>query len=346
MPEKMRCAVLVAPQRMELQEVDVPAPGPGEVMVRVRAVGVCGSDLHFFVGRLQKEVSYPYVVGHEFSGEVAAVGDGVEGLKVGQRVACAPDRPCGKCEWCKRGETNVCPDVQFAASHGYPGCLCDYYVVHQSQVYSIPDNLGFVEASICEPMAIGLHVVENIVKPRGGETYALMGAGPDGLCIMTAAFANGASAVYASDLLPERLAAAEKIGAAAVCNVAHGDFTKLVMERTGGRGVDVAIEAAGAVPAIQQVFRIAAIHGRGVVLGIPPVDAIEMDVTAARRRELTVTWARRTVGKYARALDLIAQGVLDTDAVITHRFPFEQSQTAFEYVRDRRDGVLKAVITL
>lgn len=346
MAEKMRCAVLTAPQTMELQQVDVPAPGPGEVMVRVKAVGVCGSDLHFFVGRLQKEVTYPYVVGHEFAGEVAALGEGVEGFEVGQRVACAPDRPCGECEWCRKGETNVCPNVRFAASHGHPGCLCDYYVVDKSQVYPIPDTLGFVEASICEPMAIGLHVVENIAKPRGGETYAIMGAGPDGLCIMTAALINGASAVYASDLLPERLAAAEKIGATAVCDVAKQDFGKLVMERTGGRGVDVAIEAAGAVPAIQLVFSIAAIHGRGVILGIPPVDAIELDVTAARRRELTVTWARRTVGKYARALELIAEGKLDTDTVITHRFPLKEAQTAFEHVRDRRDGVLKAVITL
>ena len=346
MVEKMRCAVLVAPQQMELQEAEVPAPGPGEVLIRVKAVGVCGSDLHFFVGRLQKEVSYPYVVGHEFSGEVAALGRGVKGLRLGMRVACAPDRPCGECEWCKKGETNVCPNVRFAASHGYPGCLCDYYVVHASQVYPIADSVGFVEASICEPMAIGLHVIENIVRPRGGESYAIMGAGPDGLAIMTAALVNGASKVYVSDLLPERLAAAEKIGAHAVCNVARQDFGKLVLELTGGRGVDVAIEAAGAVPAIQQVFRIAAIHGRGVILGIPPVDVIEVDMTAARRRELTVTWARRTVGKYARALELIEQGALDTDTVITHRFPLERAQTAFEYVRDRRDGVLKAVITL
>jgi len=346
MAEKMRCVAIVAPNRMELQEADVPAPGPGEVLIQVKAVGVCGSDLHFFVGRLQKEITYPYVVGHEFSGVVAAVGPGSEGIELGARVACAPDRPCGECEWCRKGETNVCPNVRFAGSHGYPGCLCDYYVVHSSQVYPIADSVGFVEASICEPMAIGLHVVENIVRPAGGESYAIMGAGPDGLAILTAARINGASSIFVSDLLPERLAAAAKIGADEVCNVAEQDFEQLVLDRTDNRGVDAAIEAAGAVPAIQQIFRIAAIHGRGVVLGIPPVDSIEVDMTAARRRELTVTWARRTVNKYARALELIKQGVLDTDTVITHRFPLEQAQTAFEYVRDRRDGVLKAVITL
>jgi L-iditol 2-dehydrogenase len=315
-------------------------------MIRIRAVGICGSDVHFFVGRLQKEVSYPTVVGHEFAGEIAALGPGVQGLQVGMRVACAPDKPCGECEWCLKGEGNVCPNVRFAASHGYPGCLADYYVVHASQVYPIADSVGFVEASICEPMAIGLHVVENIAKPSGGETYAIMGAGPDGLTIMTAALVNGASAVYVSDLVPERLEAARKMGAAAVCNSGNEDFEEFVLDRTNGRGVDVAVEAAGAVPTVQQVFRVGAIHGKGVVLGIPPADTIPLDTTAARRRELTVTWARRTVGKYGRALDLIEEGSLATDVVITHRFPFEQTQQAFECVRDRRDGVLKAVITL
>lgn len=342
----MRIAPIVAPEKIEIQDALVPQPGPDEILVRVRAVGVCGSDMHVFVGRLQKEVNYPYVVGHEFSGEVAALGEGVDAPAVGSRVACAPDRPCGQCEWCAKGETNVCPNVEFAASHGYPGCLADYYVVRRDQVYPIPESLGFVEASICEPVAIGLHVVENIVQPAGGESYAIMGAGPDGLSIMAAAQINGASAVYVSDMLSERLDAARRMGATEVCNVKDTDFGDFITQRTEGRGVDIAIEAAGAVPAIQQVFHVAAIHGRGVVLGIPPTDEIPLDVTAARRRELTVTWARRTVGKYARAINLIANGAIDTSVLITHRFPLERAQQAFECVRDRRDGVLKAVIEL
>jgi threonine dehydrogenase-like Zn-dependent dehydrogenase len=128
--------------------------------------------------------------------------------------------------------------------------------------------------------------------------------------------------------------------------VARTDFVQFVREETDDRGVDVAIEAAGAVPAIQQVFVLPCIHGKSIVLGIPPQDTVEVDMTAARRRELVVIAARRTVGKYRRALRLIEEGKLDTEVLITHRFPFEETQEAFECARDRRDGVIKAVVLL
>jgi L-iditol 2-dehydrogenase len=342
----MRCSVLVGPSRLELQEVPIPEPGPQEALVRVKAVGVCGSDLHFFVGRLQAGTSYPLIMGHEFSGEVAALGPGVAGVEVGTRVACAPDRPCGSCEWCLRGEANVCPNVRFAASHGEPGCLSDYYVVGADQLYPIADSVGFDQAALCEPLAIGLHIVENLARPAGGETYAIMGAGTDGLAVLFAALRNCASAAFVSDLIPQRLEAARKLGANDTCNAGREDFVQFVLDRTEGRGVDVAVEAAGAVPAIQQVFRAACIHGTAIVMGIPPVDMVEMDLTAARRRELTFIACRRTVDKYGRALELIERHQLDTDILITHRFPLEQAQQAFECARDRADGVIKPVILL
>ncbi len=342
----MRSAQLVEPNRIEVREAPVPAPGPGEVLVRVKAVGVCGSDVSIFRGNFQSETRVPCVLGHEFAGEVAALGPGVHGAAVGDRVACAPDRPCGECEWCRKGETNVCPNVQFAASHGVEGCLSDYFVVHASQLHAMPDALDFPEASLCEPTAIGLHIIENLVRPAGGETYAIMGAGPDGLTIMCAARANRASRIYVSDLIPERIEAARRMGADDVCNVGEADFLDFIRDRTDGRGVDVAVEAAGAVPAIQQVFLVTAIHGKGVILGIPPTDTIELNVTAARRKELTVVSARRTVGKYDRALEFLEQGKVNPGILITHRFPLERTQDAFEYARDRKDGVLKPLIVL
>jgi L-iditol 2-dehydrogenase len=234
--------------------------------------------------------------------------------------------------------------VRFAASHGEPGCLSEYYAVHAGQLYPIAQSVEFEEAALFEPMATGLHIVENLVKPEGGESYAIMGAGPDGLTALCAARHNGASAVYVSDLVPERLQAALKMGADEVCDARGQDFVEFLLERTQGRGVDVAIEAAGAVPAIQQVFLATAIHGRAVVLGIPRQDRVEINLTAARRRELTFIAARRTVGKYPRALEYIQKGWLDAEVMITHRFPLDRVQEAFELVRDRRDGVLKAMI--
>ncbi len=346
MPNTMRVAQLVKPEVIEISEQPVPEPGPGQVLIRVRAVGVCGSDVSIWRGNFQAETRLPYVLGHEFAGEVAALGPDVQGLRVGQRAACRPDRPCGRCEWCRKGETNVCPHVHFAASHGVQGCLCDYYLVSAEQVLPMGDETGFAEASICEPTAIGLHIVENVVRPEGGEFYAILGAGPDGLTTLFAALQNGAARIFAGDLIPERLDAAARMGADATCNAAEEDFAEFIMRRTDGRGVDVAVEATGAVPAIQQVFEVTSIHGKGVVLGIAPTDMVEVNCTAARRKELTVTWARRTVGKYRRALDFIESGELPTDVLITHRFPLEQTQAAFECVRDRRDGVIKAVIEL
>lgn len=346
MDDRMRCAALVGPRRMELREMKKPQPGPVEVLIRVRAVGICGSDLHTFEGRLQEEASYPLVIGHEFAGEVVEVGPEVSGLETGTRAAVAPARPCGECEWCLKGESNVCPNVDFAASHGYPGCLCDYYVVRPSQVHRIPDSMSFGEATCCEPMAVALHLVENLVEPTGGESYAVIGAGPAGLTIVTAARLNGASTVFCSDLVSERVQAAAEMGADYACNASEQDFEEFVMRHTDGRGVDVAVEAAGDADAIQQVFRVSAIHGRGVVLGIPPEDVLPCDMTAARHKELQVTWARRSVGKDHRAMELIEEGVIDMERFITHRFPLEEAQTAFDYCFERRDGALKVVITL
>ena len=344
MPESMRASLLVAPGTMEVRDVPLPKPGRGEVLLRVRAVGICGSDLHFFAGHLQRETSFPLLLGHEFAGEVAALGPDVQDVTVGARAACAPDRPCGTCEWCRKGQTNVCPNVRFAASHGEPGCLSEYYVTHASQLYPIADSVTFEEAALFEPMATGLHVVENLARPKGAETYAIMGAGPDGLAILCAARHNGASAVYASDLVPERLEAALKMGATDVCDAGREDFVQFLLERTEGRGVDIAVEAAGAVAAVRQVFHAVAIHGTGIILGIPRQDEVRVNLTAARRREATIIAARRTVGKYGRALEFIESGQLDTSVMITHRFPLEQTQQAFECVRDRRDGVIKAMV--
>ena len=346
MAETMTAALLVEPGHFELRQMPVPAPGEGEVLLRVRAVGICGSDLHFFRGLTQRETAYPLLLGHEFAGEVARVGPGMAEVQLGLRVACAPDRPCGRCEWCRKGETNACPDVRFAASHGEPGCLCDYFVAHATQLHPIAERVAFEQAALFEPVATGLHIVENLVRPAGGESYAVMGAGPDGLTALFAARQNGASKVYVSDLVPERLGAAEALGATATFNAAEGSFVEFILDRTDGRGVDVVIEAAGAPAAIQDTFHAAAIHGRVVVLGIPPVDELALDLTAARRRELTLIAARRTVGKYGRALELISSGALDTDTLITHRFPLRDTQQAFERVRDRRDGIVKGMIIL
>jgi len=342
----MKTAVLLEPNRIEIQDRARPEPGPDEVLIAVRAVGICGSDTHYFAGWRDHEPDtvYPFVLGHEFSGEVAALGENVTGIEPGRPVCCAPELPCGECEWCRRGERNVCPNVRFCASGGFPGCLSEYYVIHKSQVHPLPEGLGFAEATLAEPLAIGLHVVDNLVRPAGGETYGIIGAGPIGLVTTFAAARRDASAIYVAEKRAERADAALHMGADKTCLVPNADFEELIRSETDGRGVDVAVEAAGELDAVAQVLRLARIHGIAVIEGIPPAGEAAVAIDAARRRELTVIFGRRSVGKTDEALGLIASGQFDARLMITHHFPLTEAQAAFECARDYKDGAIKIVI--
>ena len=345
----MKSCVLVEPNRLEIQEKPGPAPGPGEVLVRVRAVGICGSDTHYFAGWRDHEPStvYPFVLGHEFAGEVAETGPGVDSVVEGARVMCSPDRPCGRCEWCASGLENVCPNVQFAGSAGVEGCLSQYYVVNVSQLHQLPDSVGFAEATLCEPLAIGLHIIDNLVQPCAGESCAVIGAGPIGLVSTFCARLRGMGDVFASDRVKARAKAASRYGANETCEVeGDRDFEHFIAGRTGGRGVDVVIEAGGEASSIAQAALLARVHGRVVIEGIPPGGEAPLCADAARRKELTVIFGRRSLRKTREALDLVEAGTFDARGLITHEFPLQEAQSAFECTRDYRDGVIKAVIRL
>ncbi len=343
----MKSAVLVEPNRIEIRDQARPEPGPGQVLVRVRAVGVCGSDTHYFAGWRDHESGtiYPFVLGHEFAGDVAQLGAGVDDVAEGQRVLCAPDLPCGTCEWCVRGEKNVCPNVQFAGSAGVMGCLSEYYLVARSQLHPIPDSITYARATLCEPLAIGLYIIDNLVKPRGGESYAVIGAGPIGLVSAFCARLRNAGAVYVSERIGPRADAALRYGATEICRVEdEDDFENFIDAATGHNGVDVVIEAGGESGSILQAAKLSRIHGLVIIEGIPPAGEVPFAVDAARRRELNVIFGRRSLDKTDEALELIETGRFDADGMITHEFPLREAQKAFECTRDYRDGVIKAVI--
>jgi L-iditol 2-dehydrogenase len=345
MPETMMRMMLVGPSRMEPEQVPVPTPGTDDVLLKIHAVGVCGSDLKQFEGCMQPGAGFPLLLGHEFTGQIVECGRNVRGFAAGDFVACAPDRPCGACEWCRKGEANVCPNVRFCAALGVPGVLSEYYVANASQLYAIPAPLDPVHAVLFEPFAVGLHAVETLVRPTGGETYAVIGCGVVGLSMLAAARLNGAGRIFASDLTIERVQVASRLGADAVCHAATDDFERFILDHTDGRGVDVVLEAGGTPEATLQSFRLAAIHGHVVMEGIPHADLVPIDTAAARRRELQVHFGRRSTNMDARALDLMAGGAMSADHVKLGRWPLDQAQAAFECARDRLDGVIKAAVT-
>jgi len=343
----MKAMRLYAPRDMRLDEVPRPDPGPGEVLVRVRAVGVCGSDVHYYVdGRIGGTVAPPaFVLGHECAGEIAALGPGVEGPPIGTRVAVDPAIPCGHCEICLEGNPNCCPDVRFISTPPLPGALCEWLVHPAHLCIPLPDALDFAAGAALEPLGVLVHAV-GLAKIGPGDTVAVLGAGPIGLLGLQLALSSCARAVYLSEPIAARRELAAELGATAVCDPGAEDPVGWLLERTEGRGVDVAIEAAWCGEAVDQAVQMARHAGRVALIGIPRDDTITFSASTARRKGLTIRMCRRMKHVYPRAIGLVERGIVDLDSIITHRFPLERAAEAFDLVASLEDGVVKAMIEL
>ena len=341
----MKAVLLYVPRDMRLEDIPTPEPGPGEALVRIRAVGVCGSDVHYYVdGRIGDDVPpFPYVLGHECAGEVAALGAGVEGPPVGTRVAIDPAVPCGRCEACLDGNPNLCPNVRFPAAPPVHGVLCEWYAHPARLCVPLPDALDFADGAMLEPLGVGIHAV-TLAKIRPGDTVAVLGAGPIGLLVLQLALRSGASGVYLSEPIPARRALAAQLGASGVCDPDADDAAGWLLEQTGGRGVDVVIEAAWGGEAVGQAVEMARPGGRVMLVGIPRDDRVTFLAGTARRKGLTIRMSRRMKHVYPRAIALVERGIVDVRALITHHFPLERAAEAFELVASLQDGVVKAMI--
>ena len=343
----MKAVRLYAPRDMRLEEIPKPEPGPGEALVRVRAVGVCGSDVHYYVdGRIGQDVPpFPYILGHEFAGEIAALGPEAEGPPVGTRVAVDPAIPCGRCEVCLDGNANCCPHVRFPAAPPIQGALCEWYAHPAHLCVPLPPEMDFSDGAMLEPLGVSVHAV-TLAGIRPGDTVAVLGAGPIGLLILQQALHSGASQVFLTEPIAERRSMGEALGASGVCDPEAEDPAEWLLARTGGRGVDVAIEAAWGAEAVGQAVRLARPGARIVLVGIPREDVITFPAGTARRKGLEIHVARRMKHVYPRAMALVERGLVDVRTLITHRFPLERAAEAFELVASLQDGVCKAMIEI
>lgn len=340
----MKAAVLTSPHTIEIQDRPVPAPGPGEVRVKLAAVGVCGSDVHYYEeGRIGDQiVEYPTLLGHEAAGVIDAVGAGVD-WPPGTRVAIEPAVPCGQCECCHSGRYNICPNVRFLGTPPIDGIFEQYHLMPAHCCIPVPDNLSLVDAALLEPLGVGLHAVA-LARPSMGETAAVFGAGPIGLSTLLALRLTGVKQVFATDLVPERLAVASQLGADAVKNPNDGDVVQWIRNETGGRGVDVTFEAAGEQETLNHACRAAARGGRALLIGIPSGNELRLPMHECRRQELLMQHVRRSNGEAPRCLSLVASGRIELQPLATHFFPLERVTEAFDLVHNYADGVIRAVI--
>ncbi len=341
----MKAMLVHGPRDVRLAELPRPEPGPGEVLVRVKVVGICGSDTHSYLyGEIGgTAIEQPLVLGHELSGVVETLGPGVAGPAVGTPVAVDPSISCGRCELCLEGDPHLCRENRFFGVYPWHGGFREYLAHPAELVYPLPEGMTFDEGALLEPMGIALYVAQ-LADYRLGDRVAVLGSGPIGLLSIQMARLAGAAEITATDLVVPRLGAARRLGADMAWNAASDDVVARIMASTGGRGVDVAIEASGAIEAVEQAMEVCRPGGTVVLVGIPAEDRVTFKASVARRKGLTIKYDRRMKHTYARCMALARGGRVNLAALATHHFPLERLAEALETAIARRDGVLKAMV--
>ncbi len=344
----MKAASLVAEGRFEIQEVPVPEIClDTEVLVRIKAVGVCGSDLHYYTtGRIGSQVVvYPFIAGHEAAGIVEQVGRKVRNVRIGQRVAIDPAVSCGKCDQCKAGREHTCRHLRFMGAPGQKeGAMQEYVVTGARNCFPLQSSMTFDRGVLSEPLAIAAYSVERSSAGKKSRV-AILGAGPIGMSVFHVVRSKGIGPVYVTDKTNERLVYAERLKPAWTGNPDQCDIVKEV-ERREPLQLDIVFECSGSPEAIAQGIQLLKPGGQLVVVGIPEVDDIPFPIHELRRKEITIVNIRRQVHCTQKAIDLLAKKKVTMDSLVTHHFPLMETQRAFELVRRRDDGVMKAVITL
>lgn len=339
--------VLRSTGHLEIEKRECSDPGPGEVVVAPRVVGICGSDMHLYKeGRIGDSVlERPLVLGHEAAGRVVAVGPNVEGLGVGDRVIVEPGLACGQCYLCQIGRYNLCPNVRFLGIPHSDGLMTGMARVPARWVYRLPDSMTDAEGAMVEPFAVGLQAAEEAgVGP--GQTVVILGAGPIGLMVLQAARVRGAGTIVSIDLAERPLEMARRLGATVTVNPRETDALTTVRELTNGSGADVVIEAVGAAPTIQQAFDLVRRGGVVTLVGIASQPTIPLSTNRIVRSGLQVRSSFRYAHQHPVAISLADARRVDLLAPVTHHFEIGRAPEAFRYVEQHKDEVIKGVIEL
>lgn len=341
----MKTLFLTACEKLEYRETESPEAPEGWVKIRMRTVGICGSDIHYYVtGRIGDQVvTFPHVLGHEGCGEIIT---GADSLAPGTPVYVEPALVCHQCDQCRAGRENTCRNITFFGNpNEFPGCMREEIAVPLENAVPLPAGIGLDEGFLLEPLCIGMYTVVRSGFPTGG-TALITGCGPIGLSILAALSELAPSALYMSDPVVARREAARALGATAAWDpepVADGVHAR-TREASAG-GVDVAFECAATRESIEDAFRSLKPGGRLMLVGIPEdFDQISFDTSFMRRNELTLINVRRQNGMTARTISLLEHRRDLKNVMVTHRFGPDKASEAFELVRQRKDGVIKAAL--
>ncbi len=336
-PPTMRASVLVAPHDLRDETVDVPQVNSDQVLVRIAAVGVCGSDIHYFEsGRIGSfVVNGPLILGHESSGVIVAEGDEVVPSRIGQRVSIEPQRPCRTCRYCKSGQYNLCPSMEFYATPPIDGAFAEYAAIQSDFAHEIPDSMSFEAAALIEPFSVGIWACKK-AGIAAGSSVLITGAGPIGIMVAQAARAFGATRIVISDPVSGRRDVAVRYGATQLIDP--------LVTKLGDRGleVDAFIDASGSAIAVQSGIREVRPGGVVVLVGMG-ADDYSLPISTIQNRELLVTGVFRYANTWPTAIELVRSGAVDLDSLVTGRFGMNEVESALLPPLDP-DSVLKSIV--
>ena len=351
-PKTMKACQLVDFNKTEIRELPVPEPGPGEVLCRIHAIAICGTDPEIIKGHHKNKnwpPSFPFTLGHEWAGEIVKLGPEVKGFKVGDRVAGEAHRGCGTCANCMKGNYTLCLNYGDASTghrhYGFvnPGANCEYNAYSTKALHKIPDGISYRHAALLDTAGVALHGIEMTGVTPGG-SVAVWGPGPIGLIALQMMKAMGAKTRIMVGRR-HRLEIAGELGATHLVDYEKSDPVAAIREITGGVGVDEIQETSGATVALDQCLAAVRKGGRINLIGfyddanvvLPPLTQIVMN-------EITITGSRANPNVSARALAMFEAGLIEGDKIVTHAFPLDKYDEAVETFLARRDGAIKVVV--
>lgn len=347
MEGKMKVAVMEGIGKMGFTERPIPTPADNEVLVKLDYVGICGSDIHYYeTGAIGAYVvEPPFVLGHEPGGVVVEVGKDVTHLKVGDKVALEPGKTCGHCDFCREGKYNLCPDVIFFATPPVDGVFQEYVAHEAALCFKLPDNMDTMEGALIEPLAVGFHAA-NQGGAHAGQTAVVFGSGCIGLVSMMATKAMGVSKVIVVDVMDKRLDKALELGADYVINGAKENAVEKIMEITGGRGADLAIETAGTEITTNQAIHAVRKGSNIVLVGYGKTGMMNMEMSLALDKEVTFKTVFRYRHIYPMAIDAVASGKVNLKGIVTDIFDLDDIQNAMDRSANDKANIVKAVVKI
>ncbi len=339
----MKAMVLRGGADLRYETLPDPAPFASEAVVRVHACSICGSDLHAFHGK-HPRLTFPRVLGHEFAGEIVALGKDVRNFRIGERVCCDIDLACGVCGPCREGRSNICERLK-TMGFDKDGAYAEYVAVPDYNLYSLPDDVSYDAASAVQVLGISYHAVAHRAQPKAGDKVAVIGAGPVGLGAAMIAQSMGAE-VTSLDVLDYRLAMARKLGVAQTVNPAGMEVRAYALSATGGRGFDQVIECVGGRQERTVTDAVAMIKrgGKITIVGTFPENKATIPIAYIKDREIDLVFSRGNFQAFAPCLDLIASGKVNPDLYISHRFPLAQAEDALKLLEARDVEAHKIVL--